>query len=149
MRVYVASSWRNEHQPDVVKALREAGHGVYDFRNPGPGDQGFHWSWIDPDWQQWTPQEFRANLNHDIALNGYGKDWAAMEWADACVMVMPCGRSAHIEAGYFVGAKKRLVILLSDGEPELMYNMADYIALDIEEAVAALGQSTVGGDGSE
>lgn len=31
MKVYVASSWRNEHQQSVVKALRNAGHDVYDY----------------------------------------------------------------------------------------------------------------------
>jgi len=52
MSIYVASSWRNTHQPSVVAALREAGHDVYDFRNPRPGDHGFHWSMIDPDWKE-------------------------------------------------------------------------------------------------
>ena len=33
-RIYVASSWRNKYQPEVVTALRKAGHEVYDFRNP-------------------------------------------------------------------------------------------------------------------
>ena len=32
MKLYIASSWRNEYYPDVVKTLREAGHEVYDFR---------------------------------------------------------------------------------------------------------------------
>ena len=32
-RIYVASSWRDPYQPEVVAALREAGHEVYDFRN--------------------------------------------------------------------------------------------------------------------
>ena len=33
-KIYVASSWRNEYYPEVVEKLREAGHEVYDFRNP-------------------------------------------------------------------------------------------------------------------
>ena len=33
-KIYVASSWRNEYYPEVVAKLREAGHEVYDFRNP-------------------------------------------------------------------------------------------------------------------
>jgi hypothetical protein len=61
-----------------------------------------------------------------------------MEWADACVIVMPCGRSAHIEAGYFVGAKKLLVILLAPGEPELMYKMASTVCVDMSEVLKAL-----------
>jgi DNA (cytosine-5)-methyltransferase 1 len=47
MKIYVASSWRNEQQPEVVKALRDAGHEVYDFRNPSETDKGFAWSDID------------------------------------------------------------------------------------------------------
>lgn len=46
-----------------------------------------------------------------------------MKWADVCVLVMPCGRSAHLEAGWFVGAGKPTLILLENGEPELMYRM--------------------------
>ena len=37
MHIYVASSWRNTYYPEVVTALREAGHDVYDFRNPPSG----------------------------------------------------------------------------------------------------------------
>lgn len=41
MRIYVASSWRNEIQPDVVSALQGVGHDVYDFRHPIDGIEGF------------------------------------------------------------------------------------------------------------
>ena len=142
MRIYVASSWRNERQPDVVAALRSAGHEVYDFRNPRPGDVGFKWSEIDPAWQQWTPGKFRAALLHPVAEAGFRSDFDAMKWADAGVLVMPCGRSAHLESGYFVGACKPLFILLSDGEPELMYAMASAICIGIEELVHAVARST-------
>jgi nucleoside 2-deoxyribosyltransferase len=124
MRIYVASSWRNERQPKVVEILRMQGHEVYDFRNPAPGNGGFHWSEIDPNWQQWTPQEYLAALEHPIACAGYKLDMDALESADACVLVMPCGRSAHLEAGYAIGAGKPTAILVTDGEPELMYKMA-------------------------
>jgi len=43
-RIYVASSWRNPYQPEVVAALRKAGHEVYDFRNPEDNPGGFHWA---------------------------------------------------------------------------------------------------------
>jgi len=139
MKIYVASSWRNEIQPNVVAVLRAAGHDVYDFKNPAPGNNGFHWSEIHPDWQRWDAAEFRNSLNHPIANKGFSHDWNAMLAADACVMVMPCGRSAHIEAGYFVGAGKKLVILLADsGEPELMYKMATRVAVDMGEVLQAL-----------
>lgn len=124
MKIYVASSWRNISQQNVVNRLRSNGHEVYDFRNPEPGNNGFHWSDIDPQWKQWSPSKFSSALLHPIAEKGFDLDFGAMKWADVCVLVLPCGRSGHLEAGWFVGAGKPLIILLADGEPELMYKMA-------------------------
>jgi hypothetical protein len=126
MKIYLASSWRNTNQPNVVKRLRERGHNVYDFENPTPTESGFHWSRIDPNWQKWNLKQYKDALGHNVSNTGFGLDWGAMKWAEAGVLLLPCGRSAHIEAGYFVGANKPLYILLAEGgEPELMYKMAD------------------------
>ena len=81
-KIYAVSSWRNEKQPIIVKALREAGYEVYDSRNPCNGNHGFHWSEIDEDWQQWTPEKYRESLNHSIAVAGYKSDFDAMMWAN-------------------------------------------------------------------
>ena len=146
MKVYVATSWRNEVQPAVVKALQAEGHEVYDFRNPAPGDNGFHWSEIDPGWKDWNPIQFAVALDHPIAVAGFNTDMNALKDADACVLVMPCGRSAHLEMGYAVGAGKLTVILTSDGEPELMYKMADYLAHSIEDMTFILNNHINGGE---
>src|ERR1044072_552623 len=126
MKIYVASSWRNEYQPSVVADLRDAGHQVYDFRHPTSGDVGFSWAEIDHDWQLWSPEQFVKALEHPIAERGFRNDFNAMRWSDACVLVMPCGRSAHLEAGWFAGAGKHLLVLLPPDthEPELMYKLA-------------------------
>lgn len=142
MKVYVASSWRNEGYPAVVKALRAAGHEVYDFRNPDEsvpeGDQGFHWSDIDPQWLSWSPSQFIDALDHPLAMDGYQKDYAALESADAVVLVMPCGRSAHLELGFGAGQGKLTVILLTESEPELMYKMADRLVTSVDEVLTVL-----------
>lgn len=138
-KIYVASSWRNVYQQSVVAKLRLAGHEVYDFRNPAVWEPGFHWSSVDPQWEQWTPRQYRESLRTPAAERGFAFDWNAMKWADTGVLVMPCGRSAHLEAGYFSGAKKKLYILLNGPcEPELMYRMADAICLDTEELLECL-----------
>lgn len=134
-RIYVASSWRNEHQPLVVQRLRGAGHEVYDFRNPAKGNTGFHWSDIDPGWQAWSPEEFREALQHPVAQDGLWHDAAGLEWADACVLVMPCGRSAHLEAGWCIGSGRPTAILVADGEPELMYGMAAALCTSLNEVL--------------
>lgn len=138
MKVYVASSWRNSQQQDVVKAIRDAGHEVYDFKNPAPGNDGFKWSDIDPNWQQWNNEQYLDALEHPIAQKGFNLDFDAMKWADACVMVMPCGRSAHVEAGWMQGAGKPTVILLTEAEPELMYNMFNLVTSQMSDVLAHL-----------
>jgi hypothetical protein len=148
MKIYVASSWRNQVQPSVVAALALAGHEVYDFRHPEPGNDGFRWSDIDPEYQQWQPEAFRECLDHPVAERGFSFDMNALEGCDACLLVMPCGRSAHLELGHAVGAGKSTCILLSGGEPELMYKMVDCLAVTLEEALrwaedVAIGMATI------
>jgi hypothetical protein len=138
MKIYVASSWRNERQPEVVARLRDAGHEVYDFKNPEPGNHGFHWSEIDPNWKNWDMKTYKDCLYHPIAEKGFNRDFQAMQWADACVCVHPCGRSAHLELGWFAGADKYTFLLLADGEPELMTKMCDFICTSIDEVISKL-----------
>lgn len=116
-------------QPEVVRALRQAGHRVYDFRNPvnasGECAPGFSWSEIDENWRKWNLYEYQQALAHPAAERGFSFDMEALRECDACVLVNTSGRSAHLEAGYAVGAGKPTAILLSYGdESELMYKMA-------------------------
>lgn len=134
-KIYVASSWRNKKQPIVVTALRNAGHEVYDFRNPKKGDNGFHWSSIDKDWESWTLKKYRQCLNHPIAENGFMSDFKSMKWADTFVGVQPFGRSASLEMGWAAGQGKRTILLLEDGEPELMVKMLDIICCTMDELI--------------
>lgn len=141
MKIYVASSWRNTYYPSVVKALREAGHDVYDFRNPPNGDAGFHWTDVDPRAMEWTPSEYQAGLHHPKAERQFTNDIEAMESCDACVLVLPCGRSAHTEAGWFAGRAKRVVALIPEKvEPELMYKLFDGVATTMEDLLRFFGK---------
>ena len=137
--IYVASSWRNEYYPEVVVKLREAGYDVYDFRNPPSGDPGFKWGSIDPDFMDWTPSQYRDMLRHPKAERQFHNDIEAMEACDACVIVLPCGRSAHTEAGWFAGKGKRVLAYIpKKQEPELMYKLFDEICCSIKELIEAL-----------
>ena len=139
MKIYVASSWRNQYQPAVVKALRDAGHEVYDFRNPPNGGKGFHWSDIDKDWHGWSNVQYRQALEHPIAKAGFQSDMDGLLWCEVCVLVLPCGRSAHLELGWSIGDSKRTYILSIDShEPELMYKMVDKICISIDELLSEL-----------
>ncbi len=141
-KIYVASSWRNAFQPLIIEQLRSYGHEVYDFRNPPNGDSGFSWSEIDPEWKSWSAKAYRESLKHPRAKEGFKNDFDGMKWADTCVLVLPCGRSAHLECGWMAGAGKQTIILTRDGqEPELMALLADHICTDIAEVQMVLARS--------
>jgi len=131
--IYVASSWRNLLQSFVVTSLRGHGFNVYDFRNP-PDRTGFAWETIDQNWKNWGPVEYIEALGHPLAIAGFNSDFDAMKAADICVLVMPCGRSAHIEAGWMKGNGKQLFIInIDQSEPELMYKIADHVITSWDE----------------
>lgn len=148
--VYVASSWRNGIQPTVVEALRSHGVACYDFRDPdGDGRGGFSWRDVRDEPRTAVPakgddlvpvDEYLRMVHHPVATAGYDRDYAAMDRADTFVLVLPCGRSAHLELGWAVGAGKRTAILLEDpAEPELMYRMVDHLATTMDDLLAWLG----------
>ena len=138
IKIYIASSWRNPYQQVVVETLRLNGHDVYDFRNPKDGDKGFHWSEIDRFWRLWSPYQYRDHLNHPLAESGFKLDYDAMVWADVFIGVQPFGISASLEMGWGVGNGKKTILLLDDGEPELMVKLIDHICCTIDEVLECL-----------
>lgn len=137
MKVYVASSWkRSMNHSFVVEELRKAGHEVYDYRNPAPDDHGFSWSQIDAELTKHRAAWWYACLYNSICRDAFIKDMNALNSADAVVMVMPCGKSAHMELAHAIGAGKIGIILIDPDVdvPELMYNMAN-VCKDIREVI--------------
>lgn len=137
MRVYVASSWRNQQQPEVVSRLRADGHEVYDFKDA----DGFHWTEVDPRWESWPEEipKYLSGLSHPCAQRGFDRDMGALRSCDAVVYVMPCGVSASWEAGWAVGAGKIVVVYVPGlREPDLMVKMAHLVTDDLERVAAAL-----------
>ena len=135
-KIYVASSWRNPYFPEVVTRLRAAGHEVYDFRNPPHGGAGFHWTDIDENAPNWAFNQYAEGLRHPLAVKQFQADLEALEWADTCVLLLPCGRSAHTEAGYLAGRGKRVIVYIPEMiEPELMYKLFDRIVGTLDDLV--------------
>lgn len=148
-RVYVASSWRNNLQIAVVHALRAAGMEVYDFKNP-PGGTGFKWQQVmhpdlyTPDSNICDADDYIAALQTPIAEAGFNSDMDALRWADTCVLVLDCNKSAHLELGWAVAAGRRTAILLNPDQnnkvvPELMYKMVDHVSPSLFDLLGFLG----------
>jgi hypothetical protein len=141
-RIYVASSWRNQRLDVVIEGLRYLGHEVYDFR----ADEGFAWSQIDPEYETAgfeakTPVHTYLRLvEHDIARAGFARDLKHMEWADTFVMVLPCGKSAHLETGWAAGRDLDTYVLLEDPmQPELMYGLLGTLCADLPDLLGVIG----------
>lgn len=122
----------------MLELLRTRKHQVYDFKNP-PHSAGFKWSDIGLPLPCTAKAYREALLSHPRAAQGFNADFAAMRWADTCVMLLPSGRSAHLEIGWMAGAGKRTIILTQDGEePELMALLCDKICISPEEVLEEL-----------
>lgn len=137
--IYVASSWRNPYYPEVVNRLKSEGHDVYDFRNPPHGGSGFHWTDVDVNAPNWTFEQYAEGLHHPLAERQFEADLCALEHSDTCVLVLPCGRSAHTEADWMAGKGKRVIMFIPEMvEPELMYKLFDDVVGDIDSLIIAL-----------
>jgi len=152
MQVYVASSWRCPYQQEAVRRLRKMGYEVYDFRGAGDGWSaelgagGFAWSEVDPDWKNWPDNipRYLQGLNHPRAIEGFNRDMDALKRADVCVLVNPCGQSAHAELGYAAGAGKITAAWCPEiREPDLMLKMAGFITddwIEVENYLMSAGK---------
>lgn len=135
--IYLAASWKNEHYPVVLNALRDAGYEVYDFRQEG---SAFSWQQIDPTYATWSIYQYLQALDDERSTQGFENDMNALANADTCVMVLQSGRSAHLELGWAAGAGKRTFVLCLDPatEPELMYLMCTHICTSVAELLRRL-----------
>lgn len=147
--IYVASSWRNPMQTAVVHALNSAnrqqdkGWNVYDFKDDAnQGDAAFHWTDVIPGYDDGTLtiENYLAGLESDRAYVGFQRDMRALDKADTTILVLPCGRSAHLELGFAVGAGHNTAVLLDEPvTAELMYKMVDYLSPSLFDLLGWLG----------
>ena len=50
--------------------------------------------------------------------------------------MLPCGRSAHTEAGWMAGAGKKVIASIPEKEnPELMYKIFDYVKDSLQKVI--------------
>lgn len=126
-KIYLASSWRNIYQADVLAMLRDAEHEVYDFKNPAPGNTGFSWKQIHDDPSvMLSAKGLRDTLAHPVSCAGFKCDYDAMKWSDCGVLLLPSGMSAHLEAGWLSGSGRPVAVFAPEvKEPELMYKCFD------------------------
>lgn len=138
--VYVASSGRNEAHGTVVDGIRALGIACFDFKRRSGA---FSWDQVGVDADGEFFEAYMNGLTTPRARKGFEADFAAMQRATHFVLVLPCGRSAHLEAGWAMGQGTPTAILFDEPHlvtPELMYLMADLITCHLHEVLEWLGR---------
>ena len=79
-------------------------------------------------------------LVSDEARERFIEHFNAMQDADTCILLLPCGCSSHSEAGHMNGMGKRVFVMdtREKAVPELMYLMYDNYFFRYEDLYEAL-----------
>jgi len=141
--VYLIGSLRNPKISELAIRLRQHGFDVFDdWSSPGPETDEY--------WQKYEKQRGRSYAE---ALQGYHAkevfdfDKQHLDRCDVAVLVLPAGKSGHLELGYIVGKGKPGFILLEDKEPErydIMYLFATGIFISEDDMVTKLKEISDG-----
>lgn len=134
--VYVIGSLRNENIPVVGNLLRQNGWDAFDDWY-GAGHEAD---------DKWRDYENVRGRGHKDALTGYAArhvfefDIKHLNRCDLAVLIMPAGKSGHLELGYFVGMGKPGFILF-DTVPErydVMHQFATEVFNSNDEMIKGL-----------
>lgn len=135
-KIYLIGSLRNPDIQATAEVLRFAGHEVFDdWYAAGPK--------ADDEWQAYERTRGRSYtraLNGRHARSAFAHDKKWLDWADTGVLVLPAGKSGHLEIGYLVGRGADCHILM-DGEPErfdLMYRFVSGVWTNMNDLIVAL-----------
>lgn len=144
-KLYIAGSLRNPAIPKVAQAIRDAVPRLDvfdDWYAVGP-DADDHWR----DYEKSKGHCFLQALGGHTAQHVFEFDKCNLDDSDGLLLVLPAGKSAHLELGYMRGRDKWTGILLESADPErwdIMYQFSDYIFQSLEEVLAQLKWSEGG-----
>ncbi len=136
IRVYLIGSLRNrEYVQKVAEHLRVANYEVFDdWLAPGPEAD-----------DKWKEYEETRGRTYEEALSGFAAqhvfdfDYHHIHRADIGILVMPCGKSGHMELGYMIGRGKRCYVLMDKPDRwDVMYQFAERVFFSLDELVEGL-----------
>lgn len=133
--VYVIGSLRNPSIPVVSKRLREHGFDVFDDWYAAGPDADDIWR----DYEKSRGRDYLTALNEGHhAQHVWDYDRVHLDRCDVGVLVLPAGKSGHLELGYLIGQGKNGYILLDNPDRwDIMYLFA-YAFPTLDELVQRL-----------
>lgn len=130
--IYIIGSLRNKEVPVIGARVRELGYEAFDdWYGAGP-EADDHWHALELS----KGHDFKTALAGRAAQNVFAFDKYNLDRTDASLLVLPAGKSAHLELGYTIGRNKPGFILIDDPERwDVMYNFATEVFLSVDEMV--------------
>lgn len=135
-KVYIIGSLRNPVVQEIAGLLRTQHHEVFDDWQAAGPEADDYWK----KYEQAKGHSMVEALEGAAAKHVFEFDKRWLSWADTVVLVLPAGKSGHLEFGWSVGRGKRGFILLDD-DPErydVMYQFADKVVENVEELCQAV-----------
>lgn len=123
--LYLIGSLRNDRVPSLASNLRLLGVDVFDdWYAAGPEADDY-----------WKKYEQDRGRSYQEALEGYAAghvfhfDEFHLNRCDAALLVLPAGKSGHLELGYVAGLRKPTYILLDEQDIrwDVMYKFASKV----------------------
>jgi len=133
--IYLIGSLRNKQVPVIAKKLRENGHEVFDdWYAAGPRADD-HWK----EYEEKRGHTYIEALDGFAAEHVYEYDKFHLDRCGTVVLVMPAGKSGHLEFGYAIGKGKEGYILLNDPDRwDVMYKFANGVFSNINDLLNKL-----------
>lgn len=121
--LYLIGSLRNPRVPVVGDRLRAVGFDVFDnWYSGGPGADD---AWRD--YERGRGRTYAQALKNHSAQHIYTLDRFHLNRAHGAVLVLPAGRSGHLEAGWFSATKPVFMLLDEQGEPDRLDVMTQFL----------------------
>lgn len=134
--VYLIGALKNPAIPDITNTIENLGYEVFSDWWAASEDAD---DWL-RDYYKSRGFGYRDTIRSYAAQHIFSFDKHHLDRADIGLMVMPCGKSGHLELGYMIGQGKRGYILF-DQTPErvdIMYNFATDIFFNFEDLAKCL-----------
>lgn len=124
-KIYLVGALKNAQIPLIANQLRQDGHEVFD-------DWFSAGEFADTCWRDHElcrGRAYREALDGHHAWDVFSFDVGLINMADIVILILPAGRSAHMELGYAAGIDKETHILLDQEYDrwDVMYRFADGI----------------------
>jgi hypothetical protein len=122
MKIYIASSWKNQHAVEMLTALlRDRGHEIFSFVENNHGEQQSYQAI-----ENYKPVPFEEWVWSERGTKSFIYDSQSAMTCDLCIYISPSGKDAAAECGMAYGKNIPIYGLASKGEDfGLMRRMMD------------------------